>query len=153
MRVCEWFDQYRDAELSADHRVQFEAHLAGCSDCRTQAALLDNLVSALKLGSTEVPFGFAERTARRAFRQRKPWDALVVSWLRPAPAVIALAAMFFLFSSLWLIRGSAQVETASYGEYEALVNESYGLSAAGSTNQVRGDDDLIGWLEQEGGAR
>ncbi len=153
MRVCEQFDQYRDGELSAAQRDRFKAHLEGCADCRSRTALLDNLVRALRTDSTEVSFGFAERTARRAFRQPKSWDAQVVSWLRPAPALAALVAMFFLFSSLWLIHGSAQVETPAYGEYEALVNESYSLSPGSSANQVRGDDDLLGWLEQEGGSR
>ncbi len=152
MRVCEWFDQYRDDELNAEQHRQFEAHLEGCSDCRARTALLDNLVRALNLSSTEVPIGFAERVARRAFHQPKSWDALVVSWLRPAPTLVALVAMLVILSSMWLIRSSRHVETAAYGEYEALVNESYSLNP-GASGQVHGDDELIGWLEQEGNTR
>jgi anti-sigma factor RsiW len=150
MRVCEWFDRYRDGELSAAQREQFEAHLAGCSDCRTRRVLIENVVHALRFGHADAPLGFSERTARRAFHQPKSWDAMVVSWLRPAPALIALILMLFIFSFLWLVPSPGQTET--YGEYEALVNESYSLSPGGGA-PIHNDDDLVGWLEQEGGAR
>jgi len=148
MRACEWFDRYRDGELSAAHREQFEAHLAGCSDCRARIALLDNVVCALRLNPNPVPPGLPERIARRAFERRRPWDALVVSWLRPAPVLITLVVALFVFSSLWVVPGSRKSETA--GEYEVLVNESYGLNAAGSAGQA---DDMLAWLEQEGATR
>lgn len=151
MRACEWFDQYRDGELSATQREQFETHLAGCSDCRARTTFLDNVVHALRLGPADVPLGFPERIVRRAFDQPKSWDVMVVSWLRPAPALIALVVTLFIFSSLWLIPSFRQTE--SYGEYEALVNESYSLSPGGSADQIHSDEDLINWLEQEGGAR
>ncbi len=153
MRVCDWFDGYRDGELSADQRDRFEAHLAGCPECRAKTALLGNLVRALRLSVPEAPAGFPERTARRAFNQRSSWDALVISWLRPAPALIGLVVTVLLFSSLWLIPRSRQPETTTYGEYEALVNESYGLTSGAGSRQVRSDDDLANWLEQEGGVR
>jgi predicted anti-sigma-YlaC factor YlaD len=155
MRFCEWFDQFRDGELDAVRHGRFQAHLAGCPDCRSRMALLDNLVHALQTRPAEVPLGFPERIARRAFVRRQSWEALVVSWLRPAPVLAALIVALFIFSFLWLIPDLRQTETtpATYGEYEALVNESYGLSPAGSGAQVRGDDDLFSWLEQEGGVR
>jgi anti-sigma factor RsiW len=151
MRVCEWFDRYRDEDLNAAQREQFEAHLTGCPDCRTRMALLDNVVRALRWSSADAPLGLSERIARRAFDQHKSWDVMVVSWLRPVPALIALIVTLFIFSSLWLIPSFRQAETV--GEYEAVVNESYGVSPGSSSGQVRGDDDLLNWLEQEGGAR
>jgi anti-sigma factor RsiW len=151
MRVCEWFDQYRDEDLNAAQREQFEAHLTGCPVCRARMALLDNVVCALRQSSADAPLGFSERIARRAFNQRKSWDLMVVSWLRPAPALIALIVTLFIFSSLWLIPGFRQTETV--GEYEAVVNESYGVSPISSSGQIHSDDDLLNLLEQEGGAR
>ncbi len=153
MRVCEWFDRYRDDELSADQREQFRAHLAGCPECSGRMMLLDNLVCVLRLSPPEAPPGLAERIARSALTPRKSWDALVVSWLRPVPALITLAVTVLLFSALWLMPGFRRVDTTTVGEYEALVNESYGLGGSGGVGQVHSDDDLANWLEQEGGAR
>ncbi len=153
MRVCEWFDLYRDEELSAEEREQFKAHLAGCPECSPRMALLDNLVCVLKLHPSEAPPGLAERIARSAFAPRTSWDALVVSWLRPVPALITLAVTILLFSALWLTPGFRLADRTSVGEYEALVDESYGLGGSGSVGQVRSDDDFANWLEQEGGAR
>jgi hypothetical protein len=113
--------------------------------------LLNNVVLALKLGTAEVPLGLSERIARRAFDRHMSWDAMVVSWLRPAPALIALIVTLFVFSSLWLIPSFRQSETI--GEYEAVVNESYGLRPVSSSSQIHSDDDLLNWLEQEGGVR
>jgi predicted anti-sigma-YlaC factor YlaD len=155
MRVCEWFDRFRDGELDAVQQAQFQSHLSECSDCRGKVALLNNMVHALRLGSAEAPLGFPERVARRAFTRRKSWDVLVVYWLRPAPVLAALIVALFIFSSLLLIPGLRSPEPTpyTYGEYETLVNESYGLNAAAGNSQVRSDDDLFSWLEQEGGLR
>ncbi len=148
MRACEWFNRYRDGELSAAHREQFEAHLSGCPACRARMALLDNMVHALRLNPAPVPPGLPERIARRAFERPKPWDSLVISWLRPAPVLITLVVALFVFSSLWVVPGSRKTETA--GEYEVLVNESYSLNTARSSGP---SDDMLTWLEQEGATR
>ncbi|HYK87767.1 MAG TPA: zf-HC2 domain-containing protein [Acidobacteriota bacterium] len=153
MRVCDEFDRYRDGGLNAAERDRFEGHLAGCRDCRERNALLNNVVRALTAVSSEMPRGLPERIARRAFTQRASWDALVISWLKPAPALIALVLTVLLFSYLWLVPGFRQAEPVTHSEYEALVNESYGLNQGSGAGQVRGDDDLLNWLEQEGGSR
>jgi anti-sigma factor RsiW len=145
MRVCGWFDQYRDELLSPARRVRFEEHLPGCPDCRSRMMLLNNLVHALKINPPGIPDGFAERTARRAFRPetqtRSSWDSLVVSWVGPVPALITLFAALLVFSSFWLIPHSTPTE--SVGEYETLLNESYNLTSNGTPVSARSDDELF----------
>ncbi len=150
MRVCEWFDRYRDGDLDLSLREKFETHLAGCSDCRARSALLDNMVRALQIDAGEAPSGLPERIARRAFEQRSSWDELIISWMRPVPALIALVVTMFIFSSIWLVPSAVQKET--YGEYEALLNESDALHS-GSTGATHSDDELIRALVEEGTQR
>ena len=151
MRLCDWFDRYRDGELGATQREQFRAHLAACLRCRERMALIESVVLALKPVPVDVPLGFPERTARRAMQYHSHWDTLVVSMLRPAPAVIALIIVILIFSTLWWTSGANRAEVP--GEYEALVNETYSLIPGSSVGQVHMDDDLFGLLEQEGGVQ
>ncbi len=151
MRSCGLFDRFRDGELSASQRQQFEAHLSGCPGCVERMRLLDNIVRALRSSPSEVPLGLSERIAREAFHRPQAWESMVVSWLKPVPALIVLTVMVFLFSSFWLKGGLNRIE--SYGEFEALLNETYSVIPGSGVGQVHTDDDLIGLLEQEGGAR
>jgi anti-sigma factor RsiW len=152
MRVCGWFGQYRDGRLRLARRVRFEEHLPGCPDCRSRMLLLNNLVHALKLNPPDVPDGFAQRTARRAFRPetlvRSSWDSLVISWVGPVPALITLFAALLVFSSFWLIPRTSTVQ--SVGEYEALLNESYNLTSSGTSVSPRSDDELFRVLVEGG---
>jgi hypothetical protein len=146
MRTCDWFDKYRDGELAAAERGEFEAHLAICHDCRARGALLDRVVCLVR--SEEVrPFDRAEQIARQAFQRANSWDAEIISWLRPGPAMAAVALLLVLFSSLWLISNNRQT---IYPEYEKLMDEVDSVGLASRLSQVRNDNRLVIWQEQEG---
>ena len=146
MRTCNLFDKYRDGELDAVARSEFESHLAACQDCRTKMSLLNNLVQILKQEEIRPP-DLAAQIARRAFQPNNSWDALVISWLRPGPALAALTLVLALFSFLWLMPGSQRVDT--FSEYEALMDETDSVIAP-AVSQVSNDSELVLWLEQEG---
>jgi len=146
MRLCDFFDKYRDRELAEQERLRFEAHLAGCEECGTKMARLDNLAAALC--AREVPArDLSRRIARRAFERRWPsWDALVVSWLRPGAAFAALALALALFSSLWLATGMRQ--PSGYSEYEKLMEEAD--NAGSMVSDLHSEGEMMLWLEGEG---
>jgi hypothetical protein len=96
------------------------------------------------------PLDLADRIAQRAFRQGYSWDALIISWLRPGPALATLAVMLVLFSFLWLMPGSRQIV---YSEYEKLMEEVDAINLEASALQIHNDSELVMWLEQEGNQR
>ncbi len=149
MQLCDLFDRYRDQELGAADRQGFEAHLDACPRCREKTKLIDRVVDALRTEPAQAPIGFPERIARRAFSREEAWDAEVISLLRPKPALIALLVAVFFFSTLWLVPELNR--TAIPGEFEALVNETYSLIPGSGVSQVHTDDELLSFLEQEGG--
>ena len=100
MGLCNLFDKYRDGELSRVEGRDFEAHLTECADCREKMLLLDNLAFVLKQDPVMMPRDLSRQIAKKAFRQNKSWDALVIGWLRPGPAFAALALACALFSAL-----------------------------------------------------
>ncbi len=150
MRTCKLFDKYRDAELNASERREFELHLAACEDCRIKASLLSNLVHILKQEELR-PLDLADQIARRAFQQGNSWDSLVISWLRPGPALGALTIMLILFSFLWLRPGNQPITT--YSEYETLMDEADAVNLGANISQVRSDSELVMWLEEEGNSQ
>jgi anti-sigma factor RsiW len=150
-RTCSLLDRYRDGELEATEQSQFESHMAGCDDCRSKMSLLDNVVYSLKQDEVPVHAASPERVARLAFQRGKSWDILVVSWLRPLPAYIALVLALIVFSFLWLVPDRQQID--AYSEYEVLANETDALSPGGSGTQIHNDSDLMIWLEQEGNSQ
>jgi len=147
MRTCDVFDKYRDGELDSAGRSAFERHLVVCAHCRTKTSLLNNLAHVLRQEKLQ-PLDLADRIAHRAFRRGEPWDALVVSWLRPGPAMAAVALMLVLFSFLWLMPGREPADSTS--EYETLMDEADAINAGPSVSQVHTDSELVVWLEQEG---
>jgi anti-sigma factor RsiW len=147
MRTCNVFDKYRDGELNSAERDEFEKHMAVCEDCRTKMSLLNNIVHFLKQEEIN-PVDQAERIARQAFNSGNTWDALVVSWLRPGPALAALTLVIVLFSFLWIMPESQQINASS--EYEKFMNEADEILAGMSVSQVRNDSELMLWLKQEG---
>jgi hypothetical protein len=143
------FDKYRDGELVAAERSEFEAHLAICRDCRTKEALLDRVVSLVR--SEEVrPLDMADRVARLAFQRANSWDAEIISWLRPGPAMAAVTLLLVLCSSLWVISNNRQT---IYPEYEKLMDEVDSVNLGSRLSQVRNDNRLVIWQEQEGDSR
>jgi hypothetical protein len=146
MRPCGFFDKYRDKELNQVEQKQFESHFEVCPDCRFKRSLIDNIAFVLKQDKAATP-DLAGRIALRAFTQKRTWDSLVVSWLRPGPALATLTLTAVLFSLLWML--SRQAMLVNYSEYEASMSEAAFLNSSVSASQVRADNDLIIWLEQE----
>lgn len=150
MRLCELFDKYRDGELGSAEQREFESHLAACDSCRTKMALLNNLVSILKLDAPQHS-DIADRVAQKAFQKEDSVASLVVSWLHPGPAwAAALGMMLILFSFLWLRAGKPQFDM--YSEYEKLMNNESAITLETNTSlsQVRADREVLLWLAQGG---
>ena len=149
MIKCNDFDKYRDGELEVSERSEFESHLAVCAECRMKRALLNNLVYALKQEEIR-PLDLANQIARRAFERDNSWSALIVSWMRPGPALAALALVFVLFSFLWIKPANQQV--SAYSEYEKLMSEADANNLV-STSQIYADNEVVSWLTEEGDQR
>jgi hypothetical protein len=148
MRTCKLFDKYRDKELNPEERERFEMHLADCADCQTKRHLISNIAFVLKQEEAIALPDLSRRIAFRAFSQKKTWDSLVISWLRPGPALATLTAALALFSFLWISLGRQSI-TVSYSEYETLMNEADALNLSASAAQIHTDSELMLWLEQE----
>jgi anti-sigma factor RsiW len=150
MRICGLFDKYRDNELDAAQRGEFELHLTACEDCRARESLLDNVVYLIR--SEEMrPLDMADRIARQAFQRSNSWASAVISWLHPVPALAALALAFILFSSLWMISGNGKVN--AYSEYETLMEEVDAGDLNAFVSKVHSDSELVLWLEQGGNSQ
>ena len=147
MDKCNVFDKYRDGELNPAERKEFEQHLAVCGDCGTKMTLLNNIVYVLKQEEIN-PVDQAALIARQAFSRSNTWDALVVSWLRPGPALATLTLVLVLFSFLWIIPGNQQIN--AYSEYEKLMDETVAIDLGMSVPQASDDSELVLWLKQEG---
>jgi hypothetical protein len=146
MRTCNLFDKYRDKELNQAERAQFESHMAVCPDCCSKKSLMDNIAFVLKQDTAVAP-DLAGRIAMRAFNQKRTWDSLVISWLRPGPALATLTLAAALFSFLWMF--NRQTISVNYSEDEVLMSEADSFDSSVSASQVRADNDLLIWLEQE----
>jgi hypothetical protein len=147
MSTCNVFDKYRDGELSPAERSAFEEHLAVCADCGSKTALLNNIVYAMQQERIN-PVDQADLIAQKAFSRGTRWDALVVSWLRPGPALAALTLVLVLFSFLWIIPGSQPIN--AYSEYERLMDETVAIDPDVSVPQTGNDIELVLWMNQEG---
>jgi hypothetical protein len=148
MRTCRLFDKYRDRELNPEERKQFEMHLASCVDCQTKRFLIDNVAFVLRQEEAMAPTDLSGRIAHRAFSQKKTWDSLVISWLRPGPALATLTLALALFSFMWFSL-SRQATTVNYSEFEPLISEADTLYLGASALQAHTDTELVLWLEQE----
>jgi anti-sigma factor RsiW len=147
MRICKLFDRYRDGELNSAERNQYESHLAACEDCRARMSLLNNLVRFMKAEEVR-PLDLADRIAQQAFERGRSWDFEVLTWLRPGPALAALTLVIALFSSLLIVSSNRQVIADS--EFEKLMENADAVSLSARLSQVRSENELILWLEQEG---
>jgi|GEM_PF-721452 len=147
-RVCTLIGKYRDKELNAAERSEFESHLAACEYCRTTMSLLNNVASLMRAEEVQ-PLDMANRIVRQAFRKELSWDSEIISWLRPGPALAALTLMLVLFSFLFMMPGNMRVST--YSEYDKLMDEAAETSDLGvSSPQAQNGSELVFWLEQEG---
>lgn len=147
MRSCNLFDKYRDGELNRVEAGDFEAHLAECADCRAKISLLDNLTFILRQDPAVMPVDLSGQIARKAFRQSKTWDALVIGWLRPGPAFAALALVCVLFSALWFVPN--YMPANAYSEYEKLMDKVEKINLDNGILQIQNDTELIALMEQE----
>jgi anti-sigma factor RsiW len=147
MSDCKLFDKYRDREMSAAGRSDFESHLAVCENCRAKMFLLNNVVHVLKQDTVQ-PVDLSERIAKQAFQQSRSWDALVLSWLRPGQALAALALVLVFIAFMWFVPGNGQ--TNFFTEYEALMEDADAVLPGTSLSQTNTDSEFVMWLEQEG---
>ncbi|HEY3129518.1 MAG TPA: zf-HC2 domain-containing protein [Acidobacteriota bacterium] len=149
--ACKWFDQYRDGELNHSQRALFESHLDSCVECRQALTLLDNVARAIAAVDAPLRPAFARDTATVAFQPSRSWDALLVSWLRPARAWPAWALLVILCASLLLFSFGKHGD--AYADYEVLLTGSENSAFARDMAQIRNDDDLLRWLQQGGNNR
>ncbi len=147
MRTCKLFDKYHDKELNPVEREQFEMHLAACPDCQIKRTLISNVAFVLKQEVVEAAPDLSRQIVSRAFSQTRTWDSMVISWLRPGPALATLTMALALFSFLWIFlnRQTIPVNNTAYG---ILMGETYSQNLGASASQVREDNDLLLWLEQ-----
>jgi len=147
MSNCDLFDRYRDKEMNAAERSDFESHLTACGSCREKMALLDNVVRIIRQEELQ-PVDLAERISEQAFRRGRSWDALVLSWLRPGQALAALALALVFISFIWLAPGYRQADTLT--EYEELMRQADAILAGTGLSQAGNDSEFMVWLQQEG---
>jgi anti-sigma factor RsiW len=139
MRACDLFDKYRDGELEDSARNAFTSHLATCEECRMRMALLNNLVSVLRLDSIQTS-DISDRIAQKAFQKASSWDALVASLFKPRFAVAAAGLILALFSFLWFVPENQS--RVSYTEYEILLNQADASNLAGKL-LIKNDNELV----------
>lgn len=144
MKPCSLFDRYRDRELDDAARIHFERHLEECEDCSLRMSLLNNIVRIIRTEEVR-PRDMSAEIAHRVFQQGKSWDVLIVSLLRPGPAIAALAMFIAVFSTLWMISDNWQRNTIRY-EYERLIEEADSINL-NRVAEVTSDAELVIWLE------
>ena len=144
-KLCDWFDRYRDGELSSDERAEFELHTAACEECRTRSSLLASVVYMLEKQEVGIPALSPRQVAARAFERRaRSWDVVLLSFVRPIHAWSAVAALMILVSFLVGLPGFRQPSASN--EYQALISS---IEPAGNA-QALTDGQLELWLEQGG---
>jgi anti-sigma factor RsiW len=148
LRHCSWFDRYRDGALNPAQKAEFESHIAVCDACRMKERLLNRLVIVLEREEVGRPAAPANLVAARAFEEPPSWDALLVSWLSPAPAWSAVVVLLVLFSFVWMAPTTQQ--TGSSSEYEVLMSPGDQADSVGSPSGSLTDDELERWLGQRG---
>jgi anti-sigma factor RsiW len=147
MKICRLFDSYRDGELDAARRREFERHLPDCRSCRLSLSLLSNIASALNRTEPALSPDLPERIASQAFQSRAPWDTGILACVQPKPVWLVFAVAFAILILLIVFPSSQGIDL--YTEYEAL----YGESLWGKNVQLQSDNELLRWLEQQAGAQ
>ena len=76
----QWLSDLLDDALEGDRRVDVDAHLVSCADCRVELDRLRATVSALRgLDRPRAPAGFVDRVVERA--HPVPWYRRLYAWL------------------------------------------------------------------------
>jgi anti-sigma factor RsiW len=146
MKTCALFDRYRDGELNQLEKESFQSHLDACAGCRLKMSLLNNLAAVIKSEPVAMK-DLSGQIARRAFQQNRTWDAVLLGWLRPGPAFVALSLVCLLFSTLWFVPNVRHAN--AFSEYEKLLDEANAVNIDSSISQIQRDTELVTWLEQE----
>jgi len=130
--VREQFDHRLDERLSEPEGAAFEAHLAGCTDCRREWEAYANAWQVLAHDEgIEPSFGFAERTLRRLNEPRVSphpwWWRPSIRWATLATSVAALAVTAWVGHERMLDRKHAElyahVQEGDYLEdYDVIAN-------------------------------
>jgi hypothetical protein len=150
MRTCKLFDKYQDKELAPAQQKEYERHLSFCPECQVKDSLIHNVALVLKQEEVRLAPDLSMQIAARAFKQKTTWDALVISWLRPGPALVALTMTIVLFSFLWIFL--EQPLTGNNTAYGIVMGETYSQNMA-SASKVREDNDLLLRMEMGGNAQ
>lgn len=100
----EWLSDLLDDALEPDRRVEVQAHLASCAECRVELDRLRATVAALRgLDPARAPAGFVDRVVQRMYPV--PWYRRVGAWLflplsiklpLEAAAVVVIASLAML---------------------------------------------------------
>jgi hypothetical protein len=116
-------------------------------ECRTKRSLITNIAFVLKQEEMQAMPDLAGRIAFRAFHQHRTWDSLIISMLRPGPALVTLTLALALFSSLWIFI-NRQPMTDNYTVYRNWMREADTTNPDASLSQIREDNDLLYWLNK-----
>ena len=113
--IQDQFDQRLDGRLDASEQAAFEAHVAGCADCRREWQAYANVWQVLARDNGIKPsFGFADRTLRRlterpvAVRTWWLWRPSI-RWAVLATTVAALAVATWVGHERTVGRKQAEV--------------------------------------------
>lgn len=104
-RIREMLPQYVRGAGSAEDNAKIVAHLAVCTDCRDEAALLKDMASQQVPDPGEAYWALLRHEVRRQTRhtadEHKPWRKRFFGLLRPVPvAAFALAALVIVLSTV-----------------------------------------------------
>jgi predicted anti-sigma-YlaC factor YlaD len=140
--VREQFVERIDGRLDGSQRASFDAHLAGCPDCRREWDAYARVWQVLEHDSgIEPSFGFAERTLRWLNEPEKAvrrwWWRPSIRWAALATTVATLAVTVWIGHERTLDRKHAEIYTrVQNGDYL----EDYDVIA--NLDQLKGDNHL-----------
>ncbi len=126
-----------DGELSAEHRTAFEAHLAGCPECRAYAAEMSRLEAALQqLGDRHRRQPRAVPDFTGAVRLRLQREAAPSFWLRLTGGLAQAASLVIVTALTWQLlsspRGSFEGDPAD----DTAANQSAAGTTLGRSNLI-----------------
>jgi anti-sigma factor RsiW len=105
-------DRYLDGDVDAGERVQMEAHIAGCRQCRRQVAALasfsQNLRDRVQHAADSVDFVALEKQvlnkALRQYRSRGGLSRFIASLKYIIPATVTAGLLLFFTYSNYLLK-------------------------------------------------
>jgi len=140
--IREQFDLRLDGRFSGAEQVAFDAHLAGCANCRREWEAYASAWQALARDKgIEPSFGFAERTLRRLTEQPVAvhpwWWRPSIRWATLATTVVVVAVTVWVGHERMLERKRAEIYArVQEGDYL----EDYDVIA--NLDQLKGGDRL-----------